>query len=152
MDQLRSCWSETVYERRATAARISADLDDVAAEFVPYAREPDDGPAPAGAAAGRGQGEAASRPWPGRVPVGIVTQLVDAFSRAVGVSAVADALQSARELRALDYVGWPIAWLAERLTGRDPVRRMRLGRLWAELKSMAVGPVRRAAGGHRPAL
>jgi hypothetical protein len=28
----------------------------------------------------------------------------------------------------------------ERLTGRDPVRRIRLGRLWAELKSMATGP------------
>jgi len=74
------------------------------------------------------------------VPAGAVSQLVDSFSRAVGVSAVADTLQSARELRALDYVGWPVAWLAERLTGRDPVRRVRLGRLWAEIKSMASGP------------
>jgi hypothetical protein len=74
------------------------------------------------------------------VPAGVVAQLVDSFSRAVGVSAVADTLQSARELRALDYVGWPIAWLAERLTGRDPVRKVRLGRLWAEVKSMTSGP------------
>jgi hypothetical protein len=56
------------------------------------------------------------------------------------VPAVADALQSARELRALDYVGWPVAWLVERLTGRDPTRKIRLGRLWAEVKSMASGP------------
>jgi hypothetical protein len=76
----------------------------------------------------------------GHVPAAAAEQLVDAFSHAAGVSAVADALQSARELRAVDYVGWPIAWLVERLTGRDPVRRIRLGRLWAELKSMAAGP------------
>jgi len=74
------------------------------------------------------------------VPASRVEQLVDAFSRAAGVSAVTDALRSARELRAVDYVGWPVAWLADRLTGRDPVRKIRLGRLWAELRSMTSGP------------
>ena len=149
VDQLRKLLTETVYERRAIAARISADLDDVAAEFAPYAAEPDDGPAPVrsrlraeiGPASGAARGEAAEAvPGPPRVPAGVVAQLVDSFSRAVGVSAVADSLQSARELRALDYVGWPIAWLAERITGRDPVRKIRLGRLWAEVKSMTSGP------------
>jgi GTP-binding protein EngB required for normal cell division len=147
VDQLRKLLTETVYERRAIAARISADLDDVAAEFAPYAAEPDDGPAPVrsrpraeiGPASGAARGEAAEADPP-RVPAGVVAQLVDSFSRAVGVSAVADTLQSARELRALDYVGWPIAWLAERLTGRDPVRKVRLSRLWAEVKSMTSGP------------
>jgi hypothetical protein len=148
VDQLRKLLTETVYERRAIAARLSADLDDVVAEFAPYATEPDDGPAPAwsrpqaetGAAPALQAAAVQAGPGPVGVPVGTVTQLVDSFSRAVGVSAVADTLQSARELRALDYVGWPIAWLAERLTGRDPVRKVRLGRLWAEVKSMTSGP------------
>ena len=143
VDQLRKLLTETVYERRAIAARLSADLDDVVADFAPYATEPDDGPAPAWSRPQAGTGAAPAPqagPGPAGVPAGAVSQLVDSFSRAVGVSAVADTLQSARELRALDYVGWPVAWLAERLTGRDPVRRVRLGRLWAEIKSMASGP------------
>jgi GTP-binding protein EngB required for normal cell division len=123
MGQLHKLLTGTVSERRASAARISADLDDVAARFAPYAE-------PAGGAAQDA----------GRVPADVAAQLVDAFSRAAGVPAVADAVLSARELRALDYVGWPIAWLVERLTGRDPTRKIRLGRLWAEVKSMASGP------------
>jgi GTP-binding protein EngB required for normal cell division len=149
VDQLRKLLTETVHERRASAARLSADLHDVAAEFAPYAAKPDDGPAPAWsrppagteAAPAAPQAEAAEAgPATADVPAAVVAQLVDSFSRAAGVPAVADALRSARELRALDYVGWPIAWLAERLTGRDPVRKVRLGRLWAEVKSMTSGP------------
>jgi hypothetical protein len=144
MDGLRNLLTQAVHERRASAARISADLDGIAAEFAPYAEQANGaplGPRRLGAAPGARGGEAAEAgPAPGRVPAGVVAQLVDAFSRAAGVSAVADALQSARELRALDYVGWPIAWLVERLTGRDPTRKTRLGRLWAEVKSMASGP------------
>ncbi len=139
MDQLRKLLVGAVSERRATSARISADLDGIAGEFAPYAEErPErpgrDGAASAAGAAGAQEGGA------GHVPLDTAEELVDAFTGAAGVSAVADALQSARELRAIDYVGWPIAWLVERLTGRDPVRRIRLGRLWAELKSMAAGP------------
>jgi GTP-binding protein EngB required for normal cell division len=131
VDQLHSLLAGAVSQRRATAARISADLDGIAVEFAPYAAPPG-GPqqgAPAGAA------EAA-----GRVPSGAIARLAEAFARAVGISAVAEALQSARELRAVDYVGWPVAWLAQRLTGSDPVRKIRLGRLWAEVKSMTAGP------------
>jgi uncharacterized integral membrane protein len=77
----------------------------------------------------------------GRVPAESSEQLTEAFSRAAGVSAVADALDSARELRAVDYVGWPVAWLADRIaSGRDPVRKVRLGKLWADLRSMSAGP------------
>jgi hypothetical protein len=130
VEQVRKLLAETVSERRATASRISADLDGIAAEFAPYVREP----------AADGTADAAPEKTPGRVPSGLVERLVDAFSRAVGVSALGDALQSARELRAMDYVGWPVAWLAERLTGSDPVRKIRLGRLWAELRSMTAGP------------
>ena len=89
----------------------------------------------AGAAIGHA---AAGRP--GTVPAGTAEQLVEAFSRAAGVSAVGDALQSARELRAVDYVGWPVGWLLERLRGRDPVRKIRLGELWEDLRAVAAGP------------
>jgi GTP-binding protein EngB required for normal cell division len=133
MDRLRRMLVQAVSDRRASSARISADLDGIAAEFVPYAEEQADGHGREAAANGGGAGGE-------RVPARAAEQLVDAFSAAAGVSAVADALQSARELRAVDYVGWPIAWFVERITGRDPVRRIRLGRLWAELKSMAAGP------------
>ena len=139
LDQLRKLLTETVSERRATPARISADLDGIAAEFAPYAAEP------AGEGADRPQAggpaaEGAATADAAAVPPGAIARLVDAFARAAGVSAVAEALQSARELRAVDYVGWPIAWLADRLTGRDPMRKIRLGRLWAEVKSMTAGP------------
>jgi GTP-binding protein EngB required for normal cell division len=139
MDQLRKLLVQAVSDRRATSARISADLDGIAAEFAPYAAELGEGPGRE--AAGTGEGEREGQEGSaGGVPVDAAERLVDAFSGAAGVSAVADALQSARELRAVDYVGWPVAWLVERLTGRDPVRRIRLGRLWAELKSMVAGP------------
>jgi len=131
VEQLRKLLAETVSERQATTSRIAADLDGIAAEFAPYVQEP---------AADSANGAAAPQETPGRVPSGLVDRLVDAFSRAVGVSALGDALQSARELRAMDYVGWPVAWLAERLTGSDPVRKIRLGRLWTELRSMTSGP------------
>jgi uncharacterized integral membrane protein len=67
-------------------------------------------------------------------------RLAIAFARAAGVSAIGDALQSARELRAVDYVGWPVSWLVERLTKRDPVRKIKLGKLWAELRGVTAGP------------
>jgi hypothetical protein len=138
LDQLHGLLAEAVSQRRATASRISADLDGIAAEFAPYAEPPegaDTRPDLAGATPGTDR-----LGGTGRVSSGAIARLVDAFARAVGVTAVAEALQSARELRAVDYVGWPIAWLAERLTGRDPVRKIRLGRLWAEVKSMTAGP------------
>ena len=143
MAQFRGLLAGAVETRRATSARISADLDGIAREFAPYATEQAEGPgheAGASPAAAPGAHEGGRAGRDGRVPVDTAEELVDAFAGAAGVSAVADALQSARELRAVDYVGWPIAWLVERLTGRDPVRRIRLGRLWAELKSMATGP------------
>src|SRR5215469_12686325 len=137
LDQLRSLLVETVSERTATSARISADVDGIAAQFAPYATPQ---------AEGTGQPRAADPAaldaalLAGRIPPGGEEQLVDAFSRASGVSAVGDALQSARELRAVDFVGWPVAWVAERLTGSDPVRKIRLGALWSELRSTSAGP------------
>jgi GTP-binding protein EngB required for normal cell division len=137
LDQLRGLLAETVSERTATSTRISADVDGIAVQFAPYATPQ---------AEGTGQPAAAdpaaldAAKLAGRIPPGGEEQLVDAFSRASGVSAVGDALQSARELRAVDFVGWPVAWMAERLTGSDPVRKIRLGTLWSELRSTSAGP------------
>jgi 50S ribosome-binding GTPase len=122
LDKLRDVLAETVSARRASTARISADVDAFAARFAPYA-----GPADV---AGPGQHEEA---------------LVAAFAQAAGVSGVGRALQSARELRAVDYVGWPVSSLADRVMRRDTVRKIRLGTLWEELRSVSAGP----AGAHK---
>jgi hypothetical protein len=128
LQQLRTMLGNAVSQRRATDTRISADLDGIADEFLPYAAEPRDGTQPA-----------AARPELG-LPGAEALDLEDAFTRAAGAWAVVDALESARELRAVDYIGWPIAWLVERLTGRNPIRKIRLGRLWDEVKGIAAGP------------
>jgi hypothetical protein len=137
---LRKLLVETVSARRAAAARISADVDAVAARFTPYAGED---PLAFGEAGQLG-GPAAGRPSAGNSAAGILVasprKLAAAFARAAGVSAIGDALQSARELRAVDYVGWPVSWLVERLVKRDPVRKIRLGKLWAELRGVTAGP------------
>ena len=125
VDQLRTLLADAVTERRAASARISADVDAIAAQFAVYAQERPEG--------ADGQDDVA-------LPPGSGEELVRAFSRAAGVSAVGDAVASAHELRAVDFVGWPVTWPVERMTGRDPIRRARLGRLWEEVKGIAAGP------------
>jgi GTP-binding protein EngB required for normal cell division len=131
VEELRKLLIEAVTARRAATARISADVDKVAAKFEPYGvTEP---------AAADGS------PEPGdlrqeHLRPGTAPELAADFATAAGVSAIRDALRSARELRALDYVGWPVSWLAERLTSRDPVRKVRLGKLWDELRGVTAGP------------
>jgi hypothetical protein len=73
------------------------------------------------------------------VPTAASDALATAFCAAAGVSGVGRALQSARELKAVDYVGWPVAWLADRVASRDPVRKVRLGALWDELREVSAG-------------
>ncbi|MGO9297552.1 MAG: GTPase, partial [Streptosporangiaceae bacterium] len=119
LDDLRRLLAEAVSARRAAADRISADVDAMAERFAPYA------------------GDAAQ---PAVVAPAGVEAVVDAFAAAAGVPAVGDTLRSARELRAVDYVGWPAAWLAERLAGRNPIRKARLGQLWEEVRSVTAGP------------
>jgi GTP-binding protein EngB required for normal cell division len=140
---LRKLLADTVSARRAAAARISADVDGITARFAPYAGEdlltlvmPDafggsGAPGDAGAESGRSAASILSA---------APRKLAAAFARAAGVSAIGDALQSARELRAVDYVGWPVSWLVERVVRRDPVRKIRLGKLWAELRGVTAGP------------
>lgn len=120
MDELRALLVNAVAARRAAAARISADVDAVVTRFVPY-----------GGDAGASSGE---------IPADSQEQLAGKFTAAAGIGAVADALRSARELRAADFVGWPVGWLGLRLTGRDPLRKVRLGLLWHDLRSISAGP------------
>ncbi|HEY2284550.1 MAG TPA: GTPase, partial [Streptosporangiaceae bacterium] len=140
VDGLVRLLAATVSARRATTARIAADVDAVVTRFQPYA-----GPAAApftaaGLAAGAGGTRAGDIPAVARILGSSPGRLAAAFARAAGVSAIGDALQSARELRAVDYVGWPVTWLVERIVRRDPVRKIRLGKLWAELRGVTAGP------------
>jgi hypothetical protein len=142
LDELRKLLIGAVTQRRAATARISADVDVLVARFAPYV----DAATALIAAPGRAAPDDVPPGWPGAgdgadaIPALAASQLADAFSRAAGVSAVGDSIESARELRAIDYVGWPVAWLADRLTGRDPVRKIRLGKLWEELRTITAGP------------
>ena len=156
LDELRKMLTNAVSARRAAQARISADVDDLAQRWAPFGAGPDiPGPVLAGPVLA-GTGLAGERAVGGRAdsagpgtdsPAGpwhlspdLISGLVEAFSRAAGVAAVGESLQRARELRALDYVGWPLGWLAERMTGRDPARKIRRSRLWEELRSVTAGP------------
>jgi GTP-binding protein EngB required for normal cell division len=163
VEDLRDVLTQTVSARQASAERIAADVDALVARFAPYAGEPD-GPGaadpvwPNGAGlAGKGEGagdigesaEVAGRAGQDdaplvRLPAASQQALEEAFSQAAGVPGVASALQSARELKAVDYVGWPVSWLADRLLRHDPVRKVRLGTLWDELRGVSAGP----AGAH----
>lgn len=120
LEDLRDLLADGVTARRAAAARISADVDGVVSRFEPLAGDVD---APVGS-----------------VPLTSKSRLADRFDAAAGIAAVADALRSARELRAADFVGWPVAWFARRLSGRDPIRKVQLGMLWNDLRSVTTGP------------
>ncbi len=120
IDELRRLLAEGVAARRGAAARISADLDTVVARFARYAGDQDKEPE--------------------SIPAEAVSNLVAEFYAAAGVTAIGDSLRGARELRAADFVGWPVSWLARRLSGRDPLRKVRLGALWRDLRSISAGP------------
>ena len=128
LDELRKVLAGTVTERRAATDRIAADLDAMAERFLPYAGQ------------ARGAGLDTGDEDFAEVPPGSVVVLGESFSKAVGAAGVGQALQSARELRAVDYVGWPVSWLVDRALGRDPVRKLRLGNLWEELRGISGGP------------
>jgi GTP-binding protein EngB required for normal cell division len=120
LDELRKVLIDAVTAKHAASERIAADVDALLRRFAAYR---------------------AAGPGIGAVDAEHAARLVDTFAAAAGVSAVGDGLQSAYELRAIEYVGWPVARLVERLPGRDPVRKMRLGDLREELRAMVGGPV-----------
>jgi GTP-binding protein EngB required for normal cell division len=124
IEELRKLLVSTVSARKAAVARIAADVDKLVSQFEPY---------------GAVEGADADSPAD-TLPAGTARQLATAFAAAAGVGGIGDALRSARELRALDYVGWPVSWLVERLTRRDPIRKIRLGKIWAELRGVTAGP------------
>jgi GTP-binding protein EngB required for normal cell division len=125
IEELRKLLMEAVSARRASAARIAADVDQMVVQFRPY-----------GELASDSGGEASEL----RLPAGAAERLSGEFAKAAGVRAIGDAVRSARELRALDYTGWPVTWMAERLNTRDPARKIRLGKIWAELRDVTAGP------------
>ncbi len=131
IEELRKLLIEAVTARTAAAARIAADVDNLVARFEAYgAIEPGfrtDSLEPGGPAAMR-------------LRTGTAAGLAADFAAAAGVFAIGDALRSARELRAMDYVGWPVSWVAERLTSPDPARKIRLGKLWDQLRGVTAGP------------
>ena len=129
LDALRKVLADTVSARRAASERIGADVDAMIERFLPYAGE---------MSVTGALDDAEEEPW--AVPPRSAEMLAESFARAAGVPGVGQALQSARELKAVDYVGWPVAWLADRVVGRHPVRKLRLGNLWDELREVSAGP------------
>jgi GTP-binding protein EngB required for normal cell division/type IV secretory pathway VirB2 component (pilin) len=132
--ELRKVLMDTVIARQAAMQRIGADVDALALRFVPYAGE-------AGGTALREPASDLDGQAEPRLPVATTDALAEAFSRAAGVSGVGKTLESARELKAVDYVGWPVAWLADRMLRRDPVRKARLRTLWEELRGASAGSI-----------
>src|SRR5262249_49674246 len=111
-----------------------ADVDALAVRFVPYAGEMGDVLArdPAGDQDG---------PPVKTLPAEATNELAEALSRAAGVSGVGKTLQSARELKAVDYVGGPVAGRAARVRGGDRVRKVRLGTVGEERRGGASGSI-----------
>ena len=118
LGELRQALAEAVAARRAAGQRIEADVDTLAGRFEVYAAD----------------GEAV-------VPETAAAALTDAFGRSAGIAAAGDALQHARESRAREYVGWPVASLAGKLSGRDRLARTELGSIAGGLRSLAAGTV-----------
>ncbi|ROO89530.1 putative GTPase [Actinocorallia herbida] len=133
VDELREILAETVAGQSARAERLGADIDRLIERFERFA-----GPADAGEV-------------PAEVDAPHAEALIDALTVAAGVPAVAEAMQSAFELRAADYVGWPFARWVRRFR-RDPLRMMRLSELREELRDSFTGPLGAQQGGVDSAL
>jgi GTP-binding protein EngB required for normal cell division len=119
IDELRDALVETVGARHARAERLSVDLDALVDRFAEF----------------RGDVEP-----PAGIDESRITALVDALTDAAGAPAVGEVMESAYKLRALDYVGWPIARTAQRMRS-DPLRKMRLTELRDEMRDAFTGPV-----------
>ncbi|WP_026416152.1 GTP-binding protein [Actinomadura oligospora] len=115
---LREVLVDTVAARQVRGDRLAVDVNDIGERFAPYKGE-------------------AEPPTAVDVPHG--DALKRALTDAAGAPAVAEAMESAYELRAADFINWPILSMAARLRS-DPLRRMRLGRLREELRGAFTGP------------
>ncbi|GAA1547625.1 50S ribosome-binding GTPase [Actinomadura kijaniata] len=110
---------DTVAARRARNERLATDVTGLADRFAEY----------------RGAAEP-----PAGVDEAHREELIQNLTSAAGAPAVAETMESAYELRAADFVGWPAAALVDRLR-RDPLRRMKLSELREELRGAFTGPV-----------
>jgi len=110
---------DTVAAHSARSQRLTADVDKFAERFADQ----------------RGNAEPATGVDDDRR-----AELIDALTDAAGAPAVAEAMESAYELRAADFVGWPVTALVTRLRS-DPLRRMRLTELRDELRGAFTGPI-----------
>jgi GTP-binding protein EngB required for normal cell division len=119
VDGFRQVLVDTVAARRARTERITADVDKLAARFTDYC---------------------AMGTVPAMVDERRAATLFGELTEAAGVPAVAEAMESAYELRAVDYMGWPISRVVARLR-RDPLRKMRLTALREELRGAFTGPI-----------
>ena len=119
VDDFRQVLVDTVAARRVRSERLTADVDKLAARFTDYC---------------------AMGTVPAMVDERRAASLFGALTEAAGVPAVAEAMESAYELRAVDYMGWPISRAVARLR-RDPLRKMRLTALRDELRGAFTGPI-----------
>jgi GTP-binding protein EngB required for normal cell division len=119
IEGFREVLTDTVAARRARAERLIADLDRLVKRF---------------------EGQYGEAEPPSTIDDRRAASLVEALADAAGMPAVVEAMESAYQLRALDYVGWPLSRLAARFR-KDPLRRMRLGELRDELRVAFTAPV-----------
>lgn len=119
VEGFREVLADAVAARQARMERLVADIDRLVRRF---------------------EGQYSKAEPPLTVDEHHSAALVEALSDAAGVPAVAESMESAYSLRALDYVGWPFGRLASRLH-TDPLRRMRLGELRQELRAAFSAPV-----------
>ncbi|MCP2341916.1 GTPase family protein [Actinomadura rupiterrae] len=115
---LREVLVDTVAARHARSERLAVDVTDIGERFASY----------------KGSAEP-----PTAVDAPHRDGLMRALTDAAGAPAVAEAMESAYELRAADFISWPVLSLAARLRS-DPLRRMRLGELRDELRGAFTGP------------
>jgi GTP-binding protein EngB required for normal cell division len=115
----RAVLVDTVAARRARMERLAVDVGHLVERFAEFS--------------------GAAEP-PSTIDHMRITALVGALTDAAGAPAVAEVMESAYELRAVDYVGWPIARRLARLRS-DPLRKMRLTTLRDELREAFTGPV-----------
>ncbi|MCO5999890.1 P-loop NTPase family protein [Actinoallomurus rhizosphaericola] len=119
VEDFRDVIADTVAARRARTQRLIADMDRLIQRF---------------------EGAFGAVEPPSTIDDKRAAALVEALVDAAGIPAVAEAMESAYQLRALDYVGWPLTRLAARLRS-DPLRRMRLVELRDELRAAFTTPV-----------
>lgn len=115
---LREVLVDTVAARQVRSDRLAVDVTDIGERFAAC------------------KGDAAP---PKAVDVPHADGLKRALTDAAGAPAVAEAMESAFELRAADFISWPVLNMVARLRS-DPLRRMRLGALREELRGAFTGP------------